>query len=216
MLILSDGSHSMITGLWGRKIGMTQLFNKDKVLPVTAIDITGWYVTDIKTVARDGYDAVQLGLLRNRYIEQAFSQDWLKTLKHYFMVVREIRLAKSVDGVVVGQQAQTFLTQFAEGQVVDVVGTTKGCGFAGVVRRHGFTGARASHGSKMGKRPGSLSFMRSQGRVIKGKKMPGHMGTERRVMKNLSIAKIEHDARIFFVKGSVPGKSGSLVFVRKA
>lgn len=206
----------MITGLWGKKIGMTQLFNNDKVVPVTAIEVSGWYVTDIKTVARDGYNAIQVGLVRNRFKEQSFSSEWLKKLQRYFTIIREIKLANEMSEISVGQSADTLIAQFAEGQNVDVLGITKGCGFAGVVRRHGFAGARASHGSKMGNRTGSLSFMRSQGRVIKGKKMPGHMGTLQRVIKNLSVAKVAEDVKIVFVTGSVPGKSGSLVFVRKA
>ena len=96
-----------------------------------------------------------------------------------------------------------------------IFGITKGRGFQGAVKRHGFSGGRASHGSKLGRKPGSLSYMRRQGRVVKGKKMPGHMGVERRVMKNLEVVKIEPEAHVVFVKGSVPGKSGSLVFVRK-
>ncbi len=103
----------------------------------------------------------------------------------------------------------------AEGDTVDVFGITKGAGFQGVVKRHGFAGGRASHGATFGRFPGGLSFMRSRGRVIKGKRMPGHMGVDRRVMKNLEIIKIESEAHVVLVKGSVPGKSGSLVFVRK-
>lgn len=206
----------MITGLWGKKVGMTQLFNNDRVVPVTAIEVSGWYITDIKTMARDGYVALQVGLVRDRFKKQSFSLDWLKKLKKHFAVIREIKLTKDATNVSVGQSADVAMAQFVEGQGIDVLGTTRGCGFAGVVRRHGFAGARASHGSKMGKRTGSLSFMRSQGRVIKGKKMPGHMGTTQRTIKNLIIAKVAEDVKVVFIAGSVPGKSGSLVFVRKA
>ena len=99
--------------------------------------------------------------------------------------------------------------------MVDVFGVTIGKGFQGVVKRHGFKGGRASHGSKLGRQPGSLNYQRSSGRVAKGKKLPGHMGCSQRVMKNLKIVKIEPSARILFIKGSLPGKTGSLVFVRK-
>ena len=98
---------------------------------------------------------------------------------------------------------------------VDVFGTTKGRGFQGVVKRHGFTGGTASHGPTIWKNPGSIEFYEISGRVIKGKKLPGHMGNDQRVMKNLEIIKIEPEAKVVFVKGSVPGKSGSLVFIQK-
>lgn len=206
----------MITGLWGKKIGMTQLFNDEKVVPVTAIEFSGWHVTDIKTVARDGYDALQVGLLRDRFRKITFSQDWLKKLKRHFTVVREIKLSAELSDVVIGQTANGLISQFESGQIVDVIGITKGCGFSGVVKRYGFTGGRASHGSKMGRRTGSLSFMRSQGRVIKGKKMPGHLGVVQRTASKLSVVRVEAESAVVFVKGSVSGKSGSLVFVRKA
>jgi len=102
------------------------------------------------------------------------------------------------------------------GQFVDVVGTSIGRGFAGVVKRYNFKGAPASHGSNMGKRPGSSSSYRSQGRIIKGKKFPGHMGADTQVMKNLEVVSINKDANIVLVKGSVPGKIGSLLCIRKS
>jgi large subunit ribosomal protein L3 len=204
----------MIQGLWGRKIGMTQLFVKDKVVPVTAIDISSWVVTNQKQQERDGYSAVQVGCLKTKYAESPFSSAWLKNLKKYFYFIKEVKVTELDDACVVGKSfASHALLQ--EGDVVDVVSRSKGAGFAGVVRRHGFSGARASHGAAMGKAPGSMSFMRSQGRVIKGKKLPGHMGNKKCMVRNLTVVKVHEDAPIILVKGSVPGKSGSLVFVRK-
>jgi large subunit ribosomal protein L3 len=200
--------------LWGKKIGMTQLFVGDKVVPVTAIDVANWVITNVKTNERDGYDAVQIGLPRKRYIGQAFSADWLKKSKQYFSFLKEIRLKQPAD-IAVGQSAE-LLSLLTEGDVLHVTGTTKGCGFAGVVRRHDFNGPPGSHGSTMGKRPGAMSFMRSRGRVIKGKRLPGHMGVDQVVMQNLEVVKIEKEAKLILVKGSVPGKSGSLVSIRKA
>jgi ribosomal protein L3 len=139
----------MIKGLWGKKIGMTQIFAQDKMMPVTAIDLSNWIVTNIRTQQRDGYEAVQ-------------------------------------------------------------------CGFAGGMKRYGFKGGPASHGSNFKRIPGSVSFMRSQGRVIKGKRMAGHMGMSSRMMKNLTVVKVIQDTPVILVKGSIPGKAGSLVFVRKA
>lgn len=205
----------MVTGLWGKKIGMTQVFSGNKVAPVTVIDFAHWFVTNVKTQERDGYQAVQVGRIKEKYAQEAFSEEWLKKPQQYFSFVREIKVDGELGDVKVGQPAD-FKTLVAQGDKVDVFGITKGCGFAGVVRRHGFTGARASHGSMMGRRPGSIGFMRSQGRVIKGKKLPGRMGNQKQVMKNLEIVRVEPDAQIVLVKGSVPGKAGSLVFIRKA
>ena len=111
---------------------------------------------------------------------------------------------------------QAGLAAFESGEAVDVVGTTKGCGFAGVVKRHNFGGGRASHGgSNTLRAPGSISFMRRQGKIIKGKRMAGHMGVDRKTVKKLELVRVDADAKIILVKGSIPGKSGSLVFVRK-
>lgn len=205
----------MVAGLWGRKVGMTQVFSQGKVIPVTVIDAANWFVTQIKSVERDGYNAVQLGLLRDRYVQQEFSADWLKALSKYFMMVREIPVDTLPEGLQVGSRAD-FYSTFAQGDRVDAFGNTKGCGFAGVIRRHGFNGPRASHGDTMGRRPGSMGYMRSQGRVIKGKKLPGHMGVEQQAVKNLTVVTVDQDARLILVKGSVPGKPGTLIFVRKA
>jgi large subunit ribosomal protein L3 len=202
-------------GLWGKKIGMTQVFSDEKkVVPVTAIDLSNWYVTQIKDKEVDGYNAVQLGCVRDRYVGQNFSIDWLKNPRKYFGALKEVKIENSTLNIEVGQLA-SLSTLLSEGDIVDVFGITKGAGFQGVVKRHGFAGGRASHGATFGRFTGSLSFMRSRGRVIKGKGMPGHMGVNRRVMKNLKVIKVKSDANVVLVKGSVPGKSGSLVFIQK-
>lgn len=206
----------MVAGLWGKKIGMTQVFVENKVVPVTVIDVSNWYVTQIKTEANDGYSAVQIGVLRDRYAKSAFSADWLKKPKKYFTFLREVKVDASNDKqFVIGQQVD-FHASLTQGQKVDVVGTSKGCGFAGAVKRHGFAGGRASHGSTLGKRPGSLSFMRSQGRVIKGKRLPGHMGAVTERTRQLEVVKVHNEDNLVLIKGGVPGKSGSLVFIEKA
>jgi large subunit ribosomal protein L3 len=205
----------MIRGLWGKKIGMTQVFSDREVVPVTVIDIANWFVTHVKTKESDGYDAIQVGRVRDKYVGKPFSADWIKKPKEYFGFLREVKAEQEVKHLAIGDAAD-FQTIIAVGDFVDVLGRTKGCGFAGVVKRHSFNGPPATHGSTMGKRTGSLSFMRSRGRVIKGKRMPGHMGFEFRKMQGLEIVRIEPEARIVLVKGSVPGKSGSLVFLEKA
>lgn len=204
----------MMRGLWGKKIGMTQVFSdKQKVVPVTVIDISQWYITQVKTKENDGYSAVKLGHVKDKFANEGFSLNWLKEPNKYFSFFKEVPVDEEGNSIAIGQQADIAI--MAQGDNVDVFGITKGAGFQGVVKRHGFSGGRASHGATFGRFTGSLSFMRSRGRVIKGKRMPGHMGNEKRVMKNLEIIKVESDSRVLLVKGSIPGKSGSLVFVKK-
>jgi large subunit ribosomal protein L3 len=205
----------MMKGLWGKKVGMTQVFANDKVVPVTVIDASDWVVTNVKTQVRDGYEAIQIGCLRNKYKEQPFSDNWLKKLGTHFAFIKEVKVDNAAENITIGQTPDLFAS-FSEGDKVDVVGKTKGCGFAGTVKRHGFGGGPRSHGSDFGKIPGSMSFMRSQGRVIKGKRLPGQMGNKNHMVKNLSIVQINPDAKVILVKGAIPGKAGSLVFVRKA
>jgi large subunit ribosomal protein L3 len=205
----------MITGFWGKKIGMTQVFVEGKMIPVTVIDAGNWFITNIRTKERDGYNAIQVGYVRSKYAGLPFSTEWLKNLKQYFGLVREVKIEGDMPELTIGQTADVY-TSFQQGDKVDVSGTTKGCGFAGVVKRHHFAGPRGSHGSKMGNRPGSLSFMRRQGKVIKGKRMPGHMGADWCMMRNLEVVRIEPEARVMLVKGAVPGKAGSFLRVLKA
>ena len=205
----------MIKGLWGKKIGMTQIFSQDnKVVPVTAIDVGRWFVTQVKTQERDGYHALQLGCVKKRYQGQDFSMQWLKKPKKYFSSLREVRVNEGHE-FAVGQEAVVDGV-LEEGQNVDVFGTTTGKGFQGVIRRHGFAGGQATHGDRVGRAPGSIGFITHGGKVVKGKKMPGHMGTRKTVMHNLQVQKVEPDSRIVLVKGSIPGKTGSLVFMRKS
>ena len=205
----------MIQGMWGKKVGMTQLFSEaNKVVPVTAIDVSCWRIVQIKTKSKDAYSAIQVGCVRNSYANSEFSPEWLSDCRKYFSALREITLLNDEHDIVVGQKAD-IASIINAGDTVDVCGLTIGRGFQGAMKRHGFSGGRASHGDRLGRGPGALSFMRKQGRVPKGKEMPGHMGVERRVIKNLEIVRIDPTASVVFVKGSVPGKTGSLVFVRK-
>lgn len=206
--------HSMVAGLWGKKVGMTQVFVGDKVVPVTALDVGRLVVTCIKTEARDGYNAVQVGRVKNRYARESFSPEWLKDLKRYFSLIKECREDAAVEGLTAGQTLDCAEV-FTLGASVNLVGITKGAGFTGCVRRHGFAGGGASHGSKIGRRPGGISHLRSEGKVIKGKKLPGHMGVDRCTVRNSSVVRVDNETGVILVKGSVPGKSGSTVFVRK-
>ena len=204
----------MVGGFYGRKIGMTQLFSENQVIPVTIIDASSWFVTDIKTKERDGYYAVQLAKVRKRYEGEKFLPTWLKNKKEYFLYVREVPMTAAPEGVEIGTAAD-FFKLFNVGDVVDVSGVTKGCGFAGVMRKHNFSGGRKSHGDMMGRRPGSIGSLTKSGHVIKGKGLPGHMGVQNRTIQNLEIIQVISESNAIAVKGSVPGKAGSLVFVRK-
>jgi large subunit ribosomal protein L3 len=204
----------MVSGIWGKKIGMTQVFDNDQVVPVTVIDMSNWVVTGLKTKDRDGYNAIQVGSLRKKFAGQTPTAAWMKKKQQYFDVIREIPMEVLPQNIAIGQPVD-FYNEIQKGEQVNVFGITKGRGFAGVVRRWSFTGAPASHGSTMGNRPGSMSFMRSQGRVIKGKRLPGHMGVDQRVMKNLDVVQVEKDGPVILVKGSVPGHAGSLLFIQR-
>lgn len=214
----------MVNGLWGKKIGMTQVFSQEnQVVPVTVIDVSNWYVTQIKTVKTDGYNALQLGQVKKKHAAHPFSKEWLKKKATYFSSFKEVSLTEAahageeegtIKGIEVGQVADTILP-FVKGDLVDVSGITIGHGFQGVVKRHGFSGGPASHGATFGRFTGALNYQRACGRVPKGKKMPGNMGNDKVTTKNLEVIEIEPTARVLLVKGSVPGKSGSLVFVRK-
>jgi len=204
-----------ITGIWGRKIGMTQIFVKDKVVPVTAIDIADWHITNIKTQSRDGYDAIQVGLVKDRYKKEVYNKEWIKKPSLYYSFIREIPLNSALSEVTIGQP-MSFLGDMILGKLVDVFGITIGKSFAGVVKRWRFSGPPGSHGSTMGNRPGSIGSLVKSGHVVKGKKLPGHMGCDKRVMKNLEIVMVKEDTKTLLVKGSIPGKAGNLVFIRKA
>jgi large subunit ribosomal protein L3 len=206
----------MIRGFWGLKIGMTQLFTDENAIPVTAVQAGSWIIIGIKTKERDGYDAVRIGLLRPRYRDQAFMSDWLKKLATYFALTREVKLDAPQESLIVGALFNPGQA-VEEGDRVDVIGTSKGMGFSGVVKRHHFNGPPASHGSTMGNRTGSISHFRAHGRVIKGKRMPGRAGGDQCTVRNLSVVKTGlENGSVVLIKGSIPGKAGSLVFVRKA
>ncbi|HAU30144.1 MAG: 50S ribosomal protein L3 [candidate division TM6 bacterium GW2011_GWF2_43_17] len=205
----------MISGLWGKKIGMSQIFQEDgRVVPVTAVDVSHWYVTQVKTADRDGYVAVQVGLLRPRHQGKDFSREWLKSLSKYFAALREVRV--NGDEVFEVGSSIDVAKVLSSGDALDVIGTTIGKGFQGVVKRYGHSGGRASHGDKLGRGPGSLEGMRRSGRVRKGRKLPGHMGVARQTIRNLRVVAIDQDVNVVFVKGSLPGKADSLVFMRKS
>ena len=205
--------------LIGKKIGMTQVYDEKGVLiPVTVIEAGPCVVTAVKTVERDGYAALQLGFGARKaknlsraekgHLTKAVSADADGKLP---AVLREFR---GVDAAEPGTQLNVGI--FAAGEFLDVVGTTKGRGFQGVVKRWNFAGGRASHGGAWERRPGSIGCCEWPGRVQKGKKMAGHYGCDRRTVQNLQIVRVNVEENYLLVKGAVPGANGGILLVRSA
>ena len=202
-------------GLIGRKVGMTQLFDeKGDIVPVTVIEAGPCTVTEIRTSERDGYTALQLGFGTNkesRFIKPVLGQFKKRNLppsRH----LREFRIG-DVSGYSVGQTLNVSV--FEKGEHVDVEGTTKGRGFAGVIKRHGFTAGTASHGPTMGREPGSIGSSAYPSRVIKGKRLPGRMGGKSLTTKNLVVAGVDAEQNVLLVRGAIPGPPNGLVYVLK-
>jgi large subunit ribosomal protein L3 len=207
----------MVNGIIGKKLGMTQVFAPDgTVTPVTVIKAGPCVVVQRKTVSTDGYEAVQLG-----FVEDKAPKNVNKPMKGHFekagipptRVLRELRLDDATEEVNVGDKVLVDL--FAANDVIDVIGTSKGRGFAGFVKRHGFAGGRASHGSMFHRAPGSIGASAYPSRVIKGTRMAGHMGVARTTIKNLKIVQVNAEENLILVKGAIPGPNGEYVLIRK-
>ena len=200
----------------GRKVGMTQVFDeKGIVIPVTVIQAGPCTVVQVKTVEKDGYDAVQLGFGAvkehkvNKPMKGHFSKGNVTPAKH----LREFRVEDTA-AVKVGEEVKADV--FAQGDLVDIQGTTKGKGFQGVIKRHGQSRGPMGHGSMYHRRPGSMGPTSTPGRVFKGKKLPGHMGVETVTIQNLEVVRVDLDKNAILVKGSIPGNKGSIVKIRSA
>lgn len=207
----------MINSIVGEKVGMTQLFEKDgKVVPVTVIDTSSLVVTQIKTKVKEGYSALQLGLLRKRYREKPFDLNWLKHKKDYFLSFNEVAVVGDVtDKIKIGQKFNLDNVDLNENAIVKVTGKSRGLGFQGVVKRWNFAGGGASHGSTFHRVPGAIGSMRTQGEVIKGKRLPGHHGDRFFTVKGLKVIRLDKNNGCLFVKGAVPGKKETIVIVSK-
>lgn len=195
---------------------MTQVFDADNALvAVTVVEAGPCPVTQVKTAQSDGYEAVQIGFGAQK--ESRMTKAELGHLKKAgvgaLTELVEIRSDKPAE-LKVGDVLK--VTNFTEGQKVDIIGTTKGKGFQGVMRRYNFAGQPATHGHMMHRRPGSVGCRQTPGHVYKGRKMPGHMGQVRRTTQNLSIVKILEDKNLLLIKGSIPGANGDIVLVRTA
>ena len=207
----------MISSLLGKKLGMTQVYDADNVLvPVTVVEAGPCSVVQVKTVANDGYNAVQIGFAAKKTKNSSRAE--LNHAKKAGLdaaprVLSEVRLAEAPT-LKIGDIVT--VETFQEGQFVDVIGVTKGKGFAGVVKRFRVGGGPAAHGSMFHRRIGSVGMRQTPGRVWKNQKMPGHMGAERRTVQNLRVVKVIADRNLILVKGAIPGANGDDVVVRAA
>ncbi len=205
-------------GIIGKKVGMTQIFDeKGNVVPVTVIQAGPCFVTQIRTADRDGYVAIQLGF--NETKPQRLTQGQLGHLRRNNLPalrhLREFRIKNGDVDVTEGQQIKCDV--FAAGERVDVVGTSKGKGFQGGIKRHHFKRQPKTHGSSDRVRaPGSVGANTTPGRTMKGKRLPGHMGNERVTTENLEVVVVDPERNLLAVKGSVPGHNGSIVLVKPA
>ena len=206
-------------GMIGKKVGMTQVFDEQgTVIPVTVIQAGPCYVTQVRNTGRDGYVSVQLGFgetkpknLTKGQLGHLQRSD-LPALRH----LREFRLADTADvGIEEGQEIKVDV--FAQGELVDVIGTSKGRGFAGTIKRHGFARGPKTHGqSDRMRSPGSIGMCATPGRTLKGKRMAGRMGNDRVTVQNLPLVVVDAEKNLLAVKGSVPGAKGSIVMIKPA
>lgn len=205
----------MIATLLGKKIGMTQVYDAQNVLvPVTVVEAGPCPVVQIKTIESDGYNAVQLGFGAKKAVRTSKGESnhakkaGLETTPR---VLNEVRL-KEASTAKLGDIITVAI--FAEGQVVDVIGVSKGKGFQGVVKRFRVAGGPAAHGSMFHRRIGSVGMRQTPGRVWKNQRMPGHMGSDFRTVQNLRIVKIIADKNLILVKGAIPGANGDDIIIR--
>jgi large subunit ribosomal protein L3 len=207
----------MINGILGKKIGMTQLFDPNgTVTPATVIKAGPCVVVQKKTAAKDGYDAVQLGLVEfvneNR-VNQAMKGHFKKAAVPPVKFIKEIRLKKSSESSAVGSKVLVDL--FSPSDLVDVIGISKGKGFAGLIKRHHFGGGAATHGSMFHRAPGSIGSSAFPSRVFKGMRAAGRMGQDRVTMRNLEVIEVDAENNILVVKGAVPGANGGYLLIKK-
>ena len=202
-------------GILGRKLGMTQVFSKDgKLIPVTVIEVEPNVVTQIKTKETDGYEAIQLGFdtKREKLSNKALNGHLAKANTAPKRFLKEIR-GVDVSKYELGQELTVEV--FEEGQMVDVTGTSKGKGFQGVIKRYNQSRGPMGHGSQYHRGVGSLGTMRPM-RVLKGKKLPGHMGNVTVTMQNLEVVAVNKEENVILIKGNVPGPKKSLVIIKSA
>ena len=205
----------MCNGLIGKKLGMTGLFTSEgKYVPVTAIQVGPCVVTQIKTVATDGYNALQLGFgeKKKSRVNKALEGHFKKSGETRFAFLREVYVNDPGE-YGLGQTINSDI--FNVGEYIDVTGTTKGRGFSGVIKRHGFHGGKKTHGSHSHRIPGSIGCSAWPAKVIKGKKMPGQYGNTKQTTRNLEIVDIRPGENLILIKGAIPGSRNGIVEIKK-
>jgi large subunit ribosomal protein L3 len=207
----------MVTGIIGRKVGMTQVFAEDgTVQPATVLKAGPCVVVQAKTAQADGYEAVQIGLVEERpaRVTKPLAGHYKKAGVPPTRVRREVKLAPGGEAPKAGDQV--LVSIFNDGERVDVIGTSRGHGFQGVVRRHHFAGGAATHGSMFHRAPGSIGASSFPSRVIKGMRAAGRMGSDRVTVRNLRVVRVDPENHLLVVRGAVPGAPGGYVVIRKA
>jgi large subunit ribosomal protein L3 len=206
----------MVTGIIGKKVGMTQIFDQTgAAVPVTVIKAGPCVVVQRKTATADGYDAVQLGLVEGKpaKVNRPLAGQFKKANVPPARLVREV--AAEGDDVVAGTEVVVG-SMFQDGEFVDVTGTSRGHGFQGVMKRHGFRGGAASHGSMFHRAPGSIGASSFPSRVLKGMRAAGRMGADRVTVHNLKVVRVDAEKHLLLVRGAVPGARNGYVLIRKA
>jgi large subunit ribosomal protein L3 len=207
----------MVTGIIGRKVGMTQVFGTDGVVtPVTVLKAGPCVVVQAKTRQTDGYESVQIGLVEEKpaKVNKAQAGHFAKAGVPPTRVKREVKVVAGGDPLKAGDQV--LVSVFKDGDRVDVVGTSKGHGFQGVIKRHNFRGGAATHGSMFHRAPGSIGASSYPSRVVKGMRAAGHMGSDRVTVRNLRVVKVDAENHLLLVRGAIPGATGGYVVIRKA
>ena len=201
----------------GKKIGMTQVFAADgKVIPVTVVEAGPCTVIQKKTVEKDGYEAVQVGFapLKDKHVTKPLKGHFAKAEVEAKKYLREFRLS---DTSALNVKDEIKCDIFAEADKVDVIGVSKGKGYAGVIKRHNASRLKETHGTgPVHRHPGSMGACSTPSRVLKGKKLPGHMGVDRVTVLNLEIVKVDAERNLLLIKGAIPGAKGGIVTVRNA
>ncbi len=208
----------MVSAIIGKKVGMTQLFGNDgSVRPVTVIQAGPCVVVQAKNAQSDGYEAVQLGLVEEKpaKVGKPLAGHYKKAGIPPTRIRREVKLVAGGDALKAGDQVLVS-TVFVAGDRVDVIGTSRGHGFQGVMKRHNFRGGAATHGSMFHRAPGSIGASSYPSRVVKGMRAAGHMGAERVTTRNLRVERIDAENNLLMLKGAVPGADGGYLIIRKA
>lgn len=206
----------MAKGLLGKKIGMTQIFASDgKVVPVTVVEASPNVITQVKSVESDGYNALQIGVgvVKDKQVTSQMKGHFAKANVKPVRFLREVRLTSAPEQKV-GDKLSVDI--FAEGEIIDVVGTSKGKGFAGTIKRHNFSRGPMGHGSKSHREPGSMGprISGGGGKVFKGKKLPGRLGGEQVTVQRLTVVRVDSERNLLLIKGAIPGPKNSPVLIR--